>query len=175
MINHIAIYCRVSTADQDTATQQHALVTYATQKGWKYKVFTEVESTRKTRPVKQEVLAQLRAKKFDAVLIYKLDRWARSTVELILEMQELTAKGIGFISLTDNIDFTTAAGKLQFNILASFAEFERSLISERTRAGLAAKKAAGVILGRPPGSKDKNKGKRPKGGYYIREQKKRNA
>lgn len=168
----IAIYCRVSTSDQDTATQKAILEKYARSRGWKFKTFQEVESTRKARPIKQDVLTQLRARKFDGVLIYKLDRWARSTTELLLEIQELYDKGIHFFSLTDSIDFSTAAGKLQLSILSAFCEFERSLISERTKAGIRAKKDKGIKLGRPPGAKDKRP--RPKGGYYLREQKKRN-
>lgn len=166
-MNRTAIYCRVSTAEQDTGTQKAILEKYARSKQWKFKTFCETESTRNTRPVKQQVLHALRAGKFDTVLIYKLDRWARSTTELLLEIKELSDKGINFISHTDNIDFSSAAGKLHLTILSAFAEFERSLISERTRAGLARKKATGVTLGRPEGAKDKRK--RRKSGYYIRE------
>lgn len=167
----VAIYCRVSTSDQDSSAQEHHLVKYAKAHKWKYTVYHETETTRKSRPVKQEVLKQLRAGKYKAVLVYKLDRWARSTVELITEIKELTDKGINFISLTDSIDFSTANGKLQLTILSAFSEFERGLISERTRAALRAKKETGTRLGRPPGSKDKKK--RKKSGYYVREMKKR--
>jgi len=167
----IAIYCRVSTSEQTTDTQRHVLEQYAKGKGWKYKTFTEVESTRKTRPVKQQVLAALRSRLFGGVLVYKLDRWGRSLVELVTELRELTDKGIVFISLSDNIDFSTASGKLQFQILAAFSEFERSLISERTKDGLARKKAKGIVLGRKPGSKDKKP--RKKSGYYVRHANKR--
>lgn len=163
----IAIYCRVSTSEQTTATQKQLLQKYAKDKGYTYTTFEETESTRNTRPVKQKVLQLLRAGKFSGVLIYKLDRWARSSVELLLEIKELHDKGIAFISLSDNIDFSTATGKLQFAILSAFAEFERGLISERTKAGLARKKATGVQLGRKAGSKDKKP--RKKSGYYIRE------
>lgn len=169
----VAIYCRVSTTDQDTNVQAVTLEKFARSKGYKFTTFHEVESTRKTRPVKQRVLAALRAGEYHGVLVYKLDRWARSSVELITEMKELHDKGKAFISYSDNIDFSTATGKLQVALLAAFAEFERSLISERTRAGLAARKQAGTRLGRPPGSKDKKQ--RVKGGYYLREMKKRNA
>lgn len=167
----VAIYCRVSTTDQDNSTQRAALEKFARSKKWQFTTYCEVESTRKARPVKQQVLHGLRDGTYKAVLVYKLDRWARSSIELILEMQELTSKGIGFVSLSDNIDFTTAAGKLQFQILAAFAEFERSLISERTREALARKKQTGTRLGRPPGSTDKKK--RVKAGYYLRELNKR--
>lgn len=167
----VALYCRVSTSEQDTAAQKETLEKYARAKGWDYQTFEETESSRKSRPVKQRVLMKLRNKEFDGVVIFKLDRWARSTVELLLEIKELIDKGIFFISLSDNIDLSTATGKLYFTILSAFAEFERSLISDRTKAALKAKKESGTRLGRPPGSKDIKK--RKKSGYFVREMRKR--
>jgi len=163
----VACYCRVSSDLQDTLAQKQILEKYAMEKGWAFETFEETESSRKTRPVKQRVLMKLRNKEFDGVLIYKLDRWARSTVELLLEIKELLDKGIGFISLSDNIDLSTASGKLHFTILSAFCEFERSLISDRTKAALKAKKENGIRLGRPPGAKDIKQ--RKKSGYFVRE------
>ena len=171
----VALYCRVSTDKQTTENQKLRLEAYAKEKGYEYVIFEEVESTRKTRPVKQALLAQLRDGRFDAVVIYKLDRWARSSAELILDTKEIVDKGIGFISLSDNLDFSTASGKLHFQILSSFAEFERSLISERTKEGLNRAKSQGKKLGRPKGSKDKIKGNRRKSGYLLREANKRKS
>jgi DNA invertase Pin-like site-specific DNA recombinase len=174
MNKKVALYCRVSIAEkQSTENQRIRLVEYAKSKGWGYDVFEEQESTRKTRPVKQALLQKLRKGDYSDVVIFKLDRWARSSTELILDTKELIDKGIGFISISDNLDFTTAAGKLQFQILAAFAEFERALISERTREGLARVKASknGKKLGRPPGSKDKKQRKRS--GYILREARKK--
>jgi len=170
-IQRVAIYCRVSTTEQDTQNQKTILEKYVLEKGWEFQTFEETESSRKTRPIKQHVLTKLRQGDFDAVLIYKLDRWARSTVELLLEIKELIDKKIGFISISDNIDLSTATGKLHFTILSAFAEFERSLISERTKAALSAKKQSGVKLGRPVGAKDSKQ--RAKSGYYVREVRKR--
>ena len=167
----VALYLRVSTENQTTENQRIRLEEYAKSKNWEYDVFDEVESTRKTRPVKQALLTKLRVKEYDAVVVYKLDRWARSSTELILETKELIDKGVGFISISDNLDFTTASGKLHFQILSAFAEFERSLISERTKEGLKRAKSQGKKLGRPKGSKDKNK--RRKSGYILREANKR--
>jgi putative DNA-invertase from lambdoid prophage Rac len=166
-----ALYCRVSTDKQTTENQRIRLEEYAKANNWEYDVFDEVESTRKTRPVKQALLGKLRTKEYDAVVVYKLDRWARSSTELILDTKELIDKGIGFISISDNPDFSTAAGKLQFHILSAFAEFERSLISECTKEGLKRAKLQGKQLGRPKGRKDKNK--RRKSGYILREANKR--
>ena len=170
-ITIIAIYCRVSTKEQDTENQRIRLTEYANQKGWKYDVFTEVQSTRKTRPVKAELMTKLRNSNYDGVLIYKLDRWARSSTELILEVKELIEIGIKFISLTENLDFSTSAGKLHFQILSAFAEFERDLIRERTIEGIRRARLKGKQPGRPKGSKDRNK--RRKAGYLLREANKR--
>jgi len=162
-----ALYCRVSTAEQNTYNQEIRLVEFAKEKGWDYDVYTETMSTRKTRPVKQELLQKLRKKEYDGILIFKLDRYARSSSELILEIKELLDKGIAFISLSDNLDFSTATGKLHFQILSAFAEFERELIRERTIEGLQRTKSQGTKLGRPKGSTDKKK--RLKSGYILRE------
>ena len=111
-------------------------------------------------------MRRLRLREFDCLLIWKLDRWARSSQELTIEIEELYNKGIIFISLSDNIDLSTATGKLQFQILSAFAEFERNLIRERTLEGLNRARKEGKRLGRPKGSKDKKV--RKKGGYYMR-------
>jgi len=162
----IAIYTRVSTGQQHTENQVIRLTEYADRQGWSYEVLEEVESSRKTRPIKSELLRKLRGKEFDGVLIWKLDRWARSSYELLNEITELHEKGIKFISLSDNIDLSTATGRLQFQVLSAFAEFERNLIRERTLEGLHRAKAQGKTLGRPKGSKDKKD--RKKSGYYLR-------
>ena len=133
----------------------------------------ETESSRKTRPVKADLLNMLRNKEYSAVVVYKLDRWARSSSELILDVTELVKKGIGFISISDNLDFSTATGKLHFHILSAFAEFERELIRERTIEGLKRAKSQGKALGRPKGSKDVKQ--RRKSGYILRQAKKRKS
>ncbi len=161
-----AIYVRVSTRDQNPENQQLQLEEYAKRMGWDYEVFQEKESTKKTRPVKEKVLGRLRNKDFDALLIWKLDRWGRSLTELVINLEELTKRGIKIISLQDNIDYTTASGQLFANLLSCFAQYERSIISERTHAGLRRAKARGKKLGRPKGSKDKKP--RRKSGYHLR-------
>jgi len=170
--SRIALYSRVSTNKQTNANQIHRLVEYANQQGFEFDLYEEVESSRKTRPVKQDLLKKLRNGEYDSVVVYKLDRWARSSTELILEVQELIDKKIGFHSVSDNLDFNSSMGKLHFQILSAFAEFERNLISERTKEGLARVKMQGIKkLGRPKGSKDSKP--RPKSGYYVREANKR--
>jgi putative DNA-invertase from lambdoid prophage Rac len=166
-----AIYMRVSTTDQTNSNQLVSLKRYARERGLEYDIYEEVMSSRKTRPVKQELLNKLRKGEYECVLVYKLDRWARSSSELIMDVAELVKKGIGFISISDNLDFTTATGKLHFQILSAFAEFERELIRERTIEGLKRVKQSGKKLGRPEGSKDK--GRRKTSGYVLREANKR--
>lgn len=161
-----ALYCRVSTHTQTTDNQKIRLLQYATEKKLTFDLYEETESTRKTRPVKQDLLSKLRSNQYVAVIVYKLDRWARSSTELILDTKELLDKGIGFISISDNLDFTTASGKLHFQILSAFAEFERELIRERTIEGLSRAKIQGKKLGRPFGSKDGKK--RRRSGYLLR-------
>lgn len=173
MKQRVALYCRVSLSNgsQTTENQRIRLVEYATQNNFTYDIYEEEESTRKTRPVKQALLAKLRNHDYDAVVVYKLDRWARSSTELIMDVSELVKKGIGFISLSDNIDFGSASGKLHFAILSAFAEFERELIRERTIEGLRRAKLQGKNPGRPKGSKDTKT--RRKSGYILREARKR--
>lgn len=172
-MKNVALYVRVSGVTQTTENQKIRLLEYATSNGYSYDLYEEVESTRKTRPVKQSLLANLRQMRYEAVIVYKLDRWARSSTELILDTKEILDKGIGFISLSDNLDFSTAAGKLHFQILSAFAEFERELIRERTLEGLRRSKAQGKIPGRPKGSKDSRK--RKKSGYIMREARKKQS
>ena len=162
----VALYCRISTGYQDNATQRERLVEYAESKNLEYYIYEEIESSRKTRPIKASLLNKLRQGEYDSVIVYKLDRWARSSRELILEIDELIKKNIEFISLSDNLDFSTAQGRLHFQILSAFSEFERNLIAERTREAL---RRIGKTkkLGRPAGSKDKKK--RKSDGYLLRE------
>ena len=117
-------------------------------------------------PDNVNLLWNLSSHEYDGVLVFKLDRWARSSTELVLEIDELIKKEIKFISYSDNLDFSTAAGKLHFQILGAFAEFERALISERTKEGIRRARLTGKTLGRPKGAKDKSK--RRRSGYLLR-------
>lgn len=170
-LKKVALYCRVSTQNQTTENQKIRLLQYATENNLKFDLYEEFESTRKTRPIKQVVLSKLRSGEYSAIIVFKLDRFARSSRELILEIQELIDKGIGFISVSDNLDFTSSVGRLHFHILSAFSEFERSLISERTKEGLNRARNQNKQLGRPKGSKDSKP--RPKSGYMLREVAKR--
>lgn len=145
----IAIYIRVSRGDLRPENQRIQLEEYAKLKGWEFKTFEEIESTRKARPVKESIIQAIRENKYDGVLIYKLDRWARSLQELIMNVTEITNRGKQFIVLTQPFDTTSSSGMLMMQILGAFAEFERSLIRERTLNGLDRARAEGKTLGRP--------------------------
>jgi DNA invertase Pin-like site-specific DNA recombinase len=137
-------YARVSTLDQNLAVQQDAL----REAGCK-RIFMEQMSGAVTdRPALGEALEYARSG--DTLIVWKLDRLARSMKQLIETIERLRLRGIGFRSVTEAIDTTTAQGVLVFHMFSALAEFERALIRERTRAGLAAAKRAGRIGGRPP-------------------------
>jgi DNA invertase Pin-like site-specific DNA recombinase len=136
-------YARVSTYEQTLNLQQDAL-----HKAECSKIFTDTASGAKTeRKGLEEVLNYVR--KGDTLVVWRLDRLGRSLPHLITTMTDLEARGIGFKSLTENIDTTTSGGKLIFHIFGALAEFERNLIRERTQAGLTAARARGKKGGRP--------------------------
>jgi DNA invertase Pin-like site-specific DNA recombinase len=136
-------YARVSTQDQSLSLQIDVLNHYKVDQ-----IFEEIESgKRKNRPQLGELLKVLR--KGDTVVVYKLDRISRSTKHLIELMEQFEEKEIHFVSIQDKIDTTTAMGRFFFRMLASIAELERDIISERTKDGLAAARARGRNGGRP--------------------------
>jgi DNA invertase Pin-like site-specific DNA recombinase len=136
-------YARVSTHDQTLNLQRDAL-----EKAGCTKIFTDVISGAKTeRKGLDEVLSYVRTG--DNLVVWRLDRLGRSLQHLITTMTDLEQRGIGFKSLTENIDTTTSGGKLIFHIFGALAEFERNLIQERTKAGLIAARARGRTGGRP--------------------------
>lgn len=137
-------YARVSTGEQDTALQVDAL-----EKAGCYKVFTDtVSGALDSRPQLDRLREHLRPG--DTVVVWRLDRLGRSIRHLIDVMSEFEEQGVGFRSLTENIDTTTSGGRLVFHLFAALAEFERDLIRDRTKAGLAAARARGRLGGRPP-------------------------
>ena len=138
-------YARVSTHEQTLALQQDALT-----KAGCTKIFTDTASDAKTERIGlEEALNYVR--KGDTLVVWRLDRLGRSLPHLITTMTNLEERGIGFKSLTENIDTTTSGGKLIFHIFGALAEFERNLIREPTQAGLVAARARGRIGGRPHG------------------------
>ena len=154
----VAIYARVSTEEQTTDNQLNPLKLYAERMGWEYEVFSEVESSRKTRPIQWDLYNRLLKKEFDGLLIYKFDRWARSTKELVEHIERLVEKNVAVYSYTENIDLSSSMGRAMLTIISAFAQLERDIIRERTMAGLARARAQGKTLGRP----------RTKRGYVLR-------
>jgi DNA invertase Pin-like site-specific DNA recombinase len=140
-------YARVSTQDQNLSLQLDALKEVGC-----HKIFTEKASgAQRERPELIAVLNYMR--KGDTLVVWKLDRLARSLKQLIETVEKLESQEIGFQSLTEAINTTTSGGRLIFHIFASLAEFERSIIKERTLAGLSAAKRLGRVGGRPPSLK----------------------
>lgn len=166
-----AIYTRVSTDEQENENQLIRIKQYANKHKLTYDVYKEVESSGSIRPIKDKVLKYIIEGKYRGVLIYKLDRWGRSYSELINDLKFILETKIDFISVSENINLKTSSGRLYFHILASFAEYEKSIIQERTIEGLIRTKANGTKLGRPLGSKDTIA--RKKENYLLREKKKR--
>ena len=155
-----AIYIRVSRVDLNPQNQLLDLERYAKAMGWEYTIFEERESTRKTRPIKQEVFTRACKKEFDVILVYKLDRWARSFQELINDINLLKQNKVKFILLNNNIIIDDSPqNMLMVHLLGAFAEFERDLIRERTMAGLARAREEGRVLGRPRKTPPATKGK----------------
>lgn len=162
-----AIYARTSTRDQHPENQKIELETYAKAMNYNYEIFEEKESTRKTRPVKNKIFQDAITKKYDLILVWKLDRWARSLQELVNDLDIMKQHGVQFFSLKDNIKLDgNSSNMLMIHILGAFAEFERNIIRERTLSGLERAKKGGKTLGRPFGSKDKKYRKRS--GYLLR-------
>jgi len=154
----VAIYVRVSRIDLHPENQLRELEQYAKAMGHDYTIFEEKESTRKTRPIKQDLFQRAIKREFDLIIIYKLDRWARSLQEVINDFSILQQHKVQFRSIKDNIILDNdPRNQLMIHILGAFAEFERAMISERTKAGLARARAQGKKLGRPRKKRRKSK------------------
>jgi putative DNA-invertase from lambdoid prophage Rac len=145
------LYARVSTHDQQTLSMQvEALRSYVTQRGWTVTVeVQDVGSGALERPKRERLLQAARRRELDAVLVWRLDRWGRSVADLVLTLKELNELGVGFVSLTEALDLTTPTGRAMAGLLAVFAEFEREILQERVKAGLARGRERGRRLGRP--------------------------
>jgi DNA invertase Pin-like site-specific DNA recombinase len=145
------LYARVSTNDQQTlAMQNRAMREYAVRRGWTITMqVREVNSGAAKREAREKLLDAARRREIDLVLVWRLDRWGRSVTDLLETLQELEHLGVGFVSLTEALDLTTPAGRAMAAMLAVFAAFEREVLQERTRAGLAHARAIGKRLGRP--------------------------
>jgi putative DNA-invertase from lambdoid prophage Rac len=145
------LYARVSTNDQQTIPLQiRALREYAARRGWTTALqVQEVGSGASQRQLREKLLEAARRREIDVVLVWRLDRWGRSVTDLLATLQELEHLSVGFVSLTEALDLTTPSGRAMAGLLAVFAEFEREILRERVRAGLADARRNGQRLGRP--------------------------
>ena len=148
-----AIYARVSTTNgQNPEMQLLDLREYASRRGWEvYAEYVDsgVSGSKESRPELNRLMADVHLRRFDIVLCWKVDRFGRSLKHLVNALADLDSYGVAFVSLRDNLDLSTASGRLMFQIIGAMAEFERSLIQERVRAGLRNAKLNGKSLGRP--------------------------
>jgi len=143
------LYARISTHDQQTLPMQlRTMRDYAKRRGWSIGMeVRDVGSGANLRPKREEMLKAARQRKLDIILVWRLDRWGRSLLDLIGTLQELNALGVGFVSLTEALDLTTAGGRALAGMLAVFAEFERDILRDRVKAGSRRR----VVTGSPTG------------------------
>ncbi len=158
----VALYARVSTTNhgQDVGMQLGELREYAKHRGFQVvEEYTDigVSGGKDSRPALNQMLADARMRKFDAIVIWRLDRLGRSLRHLVNLLADLESLGIALISLKDSLDFSTPSGRLMFQLVSAFSEFERNVIRERVQAGLKHAQAKGKKLGRPKVAVDTSK------------------
>lgn len=146
-----ATYARVSTHDQQTlGLQTEVMQSYIKDRGWEaVKQVKDVGSGARERPGRAGLLKAARRREVDVVVVWRLDLWGRSVADLMVTLRELSDLGVGFVSLTEALDLTTPAGRAMAGLLAIFAEFEREILRERVRAGIAQARKEGRTHGRP--------------------------
>lgn len=161
----VALYCRVSTADQSCERQEHDLLAFAARAGQEVVgVWKETASgAKQDRLERQKVMALAQARSIEAIVVTELTRWGRSTIDLVHTLNDLQAWGVSLIAQTGlQFDLRTAQGKLVASLMSALAEFERDLLRERIRSGIAAAKARGKWFGRHPGHRIKSDRLAPK-------------
>jgi DNA invertase Pin-like site-specific DNA recombinase len=145
------LYARVSTHDQQTlGLQSEAMATYIKNRGWvAARQIEDIGSGAKDRPGRESLMKAARRREIDVIVVWRLDRWGRSVADLMATLGEMTGLGMGFVSLTEALDLTTPTGRAMAGMLAIFAEFEREILRERVRAGIAQARKEGRPHGRP--------------------------
>jgi DNA invertase Pin-like site-specific DNA recombinase len=154
-----ALYARVSTYDQQTLLMQlKQMREYAKKRGWQIlHESKEIGGGTKTSLQREEIIKLAKQRKIDVIVVWRLDRWGRSVSDLIGTLCELADLGVGFVSLTEALDLNTPSGRAMAGMLAVFAEFERDILRERVKAGIAHSRANGKAHGRPPTALNKQK------------------
>ena len=148
----VALYARVSTTDQSTDSQLLDLRLYVRERGWNiFKEYVDegISGTKDSRPALNELMNDAKKRRFDVVLVWRFDRFARSTKHLILALEEFKNLGVDFVSFQENIDTSSPLGSAIFTIISAVAQLERDIIAERVKAGLRRAKENGKKLGRP--------------------------
>jgi DNA invertase Pin-like site-specific DNA recombinase len=147
----VGLYARVSTHDQQTLSlQMRAMREYAAKRGWTIAVqIKEVGSGATERELRENLMAAARRREIDVVLVWRLNRWGRSLVDLVVTLKELAELGVSFVSLTEALDLATPTGRTMAGLLSVFAEFEHEILRERIRAGIAEARLKGKRFGRP--------------------------
>jgi putative DNA-invertase from lambdoid prophage Rac len=147
----VGLYARVSTHDQQTLPLQLSTMReHAEHRGWTVVMTVEdVGSGVRDRPKREDLIRAARRRELDLILVWRLDRWGRSLVDLVTTLQELTALQVGFVSLSEALDLTTPSGRALAGMLAVFAEFERDILRDRVKAGIAQARKEGRPHGRP--------------------------
>jgi DNA invertase Pin-like site-specific DNA recombinase len=148
-----ALYVRVSSGEQNTGAQERALREYVQRRGWKLQqIYRDqgVSGASSSRPAVNELMKACRRGSIDVLVVWKFDRFARSLKQLMSGLEMCRALGIDFVSVTEAVDTSLPAGELVFQMIGAVAQFEKSLIGERVKSGLANARAKGKLLGRPP-------------------------
>lgn len=156
----VAIYVRVSTKDQSVGMQLNDLERYSKERGLNiFKVYEDngVSGTKETRPALGQLMDDARKRKFNVVLVWRFDRFARSTKHLVNALYEFRNLGIDFVSYQENIDTSSPLGEAIFTIISAMSKLERDIIAERVKGGLRKAKAKGMRLGRPKSEVDTDK------------------
>ena len=149
----VATLARISTADQHSIELQQAdMRDYCKSRGWSIieEITEEISGAAKSRPGRDKIMALARARKIDGVIVWRLNRFGRSSSELILLLNELQALGVAFTSIQESLDFSTPTGRLMASLLAVFAEFEREILLENVNAGIRKYREKNQTWGRPP-------------------------
>ncbi len=152
------LYARVSTADQQTLPLQiSSMREYAARRGWTVVASIEdVGSGAKDRPKREELVKLAKRRQVDVILVWRLDRWGRSLSDLTTSLRDLIAIGVDFASVTEGLDLSTPSGRAMAGMLGVFAEFERDILKERVKAGIAQAKKKGKLFGRPATARAKS-------------------
>ena len=148
---NVGLYARISTYDQQTLPMQiSAMEQYALKKNWIIKTRVEEKGSGVShRPEREVLLQSARNHELDIILVWRLDRWGRSVTDLLNTLQELEKLGVGFVSITEELDFTKPTGRAMAGLIAIFSEFEREILRERVKAGIAHARKKGKRHGRP--------------------------